>query len=34
MTLVSKLKLARKKAALSQEQLADKLCVSRSAIAK
>lgn len=34
MTLAEKLKEARKKAGLSQEQLADKISVSRSAIAK
>ena len=34
MTLAEKLKDARKNAALSQEQLAEKLCVSRSAVAK
>lgn len=34
MTLGEKLKFARKKAGLSQEQLAEKLAVSRSAIAK
>ena len=34
MTLAEKLKSARKNAALSQEQLAEKLCVSRAAVAK
>jgi transcriptional regulator with XRE-family HTH domain len=34
MTLGEKIKNARKECALSQEQLAEKLCVSRSAIAK
>ncbi len=34
MTLGEKLSRARKEAALSQEQLAEKLCVSRSAVAK
>ena len=34
MTLAEKLKDARKHAALSQEQLAEKLCVSRAAVAK
>ena len=34
MTLAEKLKDARKNAALSQEQLAEKLCVSRAAVAK
>lgn len=34
MTLGEKLKEARKNAALSQEQLAEKLCVSRAAVAK
>ncbi len=34
MTLSEKLKDARKNAALSQEQLAEKLCVSRAAVAK
>ena len=34
MTLGEKIKEARRQCALSQEQLADKLCVSRSAIAK
>ena len=34
MTLAEKLKDARKNASLSQEQLAEKLCVSRAAVAK
>ena len=34
MTFGEKLKEARKKAGLSQEQFAEKMCVSRSAIAK
>ena len=34
MTLGEKLKNARKNAGLSQEQLAEKLCVSRAAVAK
>lgn len=34
MTLGGKIREARKRCGLSQEQLAEKLCVSRSAIAK
>ena len=34
MTLGEKIRLARKRSGLSQEQLAEKLCVSRSAVAK
>lgn len=34
MTIGEKLKICRKKAGLSQEQLADKLCVSRQAVTK
>ena len=34
MTLGEKISRARKESALSQEQLAEKLCVSRSAVAK
>jgi ribosome-binding protein aMBF1 (putative translation factor) len=34
MTFGEKLKNARKNAGLSQEQLAEKLCVSRAAVAK